>query len=49
MREATAKFLQLKSSLETRSKEQPIERRIIFKLLSMNSFGCEYSTRLVVS
>ena len=49
MSEATAKFLQLKSSLEARSKVRPTERRALFKILSMHSFGCEYSTRLVVS
>jgi anti-sigma factor RsiW len=49
MRKASEKFLQLKASLEERSKERLIKRRVFFKMLSMNSVSCEYSTRLLVS
>jgi anti-sigma factor RsiW len=49
MREACAKFLQLKASLEERSKGRLTERRAFFKMPSMNSVSCEYSTQLLVS
>ena len=48
MREARARFIQLKASVEQRSEERLIERRIFFKMLSMNLVSCEYSTRLLV-
>jgi anti-sigma factor RsiW len=49
MREAHAKFLQMKASLKEHSKERPTERRVLFKMLSMNSISCDYWTCLLVS